>query len=370
MKKNALAIALSLAGMGTANAAAPLDLPLDRLDVAVSSPNGTWTPPPPAAGIGGPMLTWVHRGDLEDLATRNAVVDALGSGRAVLVTGFETMRDTERETFGYRSGGGIAAYWLSSSGVLETTSVDEGLSVADTRAILSRWLTRRLGAHDEPQGAEALPKRNLPVAEALTDTSADADYVPSLRIRDDRSFAAGRSIRTDIEVTRDISDSHDDKVIVVRSEVDQKPSFAGVFMPSVGFSPIGHGEQLWIADRYTVTNQLTGVDEPVPIRIAQVAPLTNGATDRAVSDKLTIKASSGLSVSALLGNITSNPQTPFKGKLAILYSKAREATREYDIAFNLKDYSIESGTRADEGTRAVDGSFRLHPTFRVMATIS
>jgi hypothetical protein len=204
----------------------------------------------------------------------------------------------------------------------------------------------------------ALPGMALATA-GLPTAPAAAGYVPRIETFATTPPSDDGSIRHHIVVLRDVSPSRDDKIVVVLADVDQAPAWNGV-LDKDGHHAHGVGVKLFIPDAYHVTTQVAlhgpGAPTPTPVKIS---PVSDGATDRTISEKVVVTTSNGLGSKLQLASDLLKAGTLLDGKLPVDVNDSDTRTEEYAVSMVLKDYSVEGLLREEVGMHAASWSFNL-----------
>lgn len=198
---------------------------------------------------------------------------------------------------------------------------------------------------------------------AAQDTRSVGSYVPRLEIRDSEVFDNGRSIHHDIVIVREVSPSIDEKVVIVRTVVNQVPSLHGLDMWGDRAREPDYGNILTMPSYYEVATTLTapGLDAG-QIRLISQAPRSDGTTERIIQDKVGVKTSVGTAASAELTSAVAKDGGFSLGKLPVSFNAGFEQTSERSVTMTLKDYFTESAaTRGDAGDVSALWRFRLAP---------
>lgn len=188
-------------------------------------------------------------------------------------------------------------------------------------------------------------------------------YVPRLEVRDDEAFPGGRSIHHDILIVREVSPGKDEKVILVKSVVNQAPSDVGPVWGDPSITEREYGPWLFLPNTYAVQTTL-GIDglPPAAVRMVRQAPRSDGTTDRTIQDKFSVKASLGIGGGAEVTSSVAKDGGVSLGKLPVSFSAGVESVAERSVTMTLKDYFTESGVTQDEvGDKTAFWHFRVAP---------
>lgn len=197
---------------------------------------------------------------------------------------------------------------------------------------------------------------------AVTDVSAQSSsakgsgYAPRLSVSNSGGDNKGRSIRHEIVVLRDVDASSDDKVILVKTVVDQAPSVSTLTWYGEPTN-YAYGTTFSVADGYLVSTHLVFGDgtQPAAVIESQV-PTSDGATERNITE--TVRTSASIGVSAAPESLA----TLALGKLPLSASAGAERGEERSVTMTLKDYSVSSHSGMDaEGRPRVGWRFSLAP---------
>lgn len=186
-------------------------------------------------------------------------------------------------------------------------------------------------------------------------------YVPHIEIRDGDAFEGNRSIHHDIVVVRDVNRYRDEKVILVRSTVQQRPSYAGLIWP---FDEPEHeyGIALSMADAYHVWTQVVAPGLPGDqVRLVRQAPRSDGATDRTIQDKISFKTSIGIGTGVETNGPLAKDGGLSLGKLPISFTSGLEKSTERTVSMTLKDYFTDSFVTRTDYSQVAAWAFRLAP---------
>lgn len=309
------------------------------------------------------QLLWVTSTELASRDMREIVADALLLGDAVLVSRNGTS-ETERAMFGFAGEAGMSVYRRSPDGVLDVMVIDDAIPIEDATARVTGWL-----AHSSPDAASTRSARlarqvagtNTSNTSKASDTANkldDGSYTPSLHVRVDKPFADGRRIFHDIKVMRDVTPSRDDKVVIVKTQVNQSSSRRGTWWNGVR-NPGGRAYYLLIPDRYRVTTGLNFADDASHVTLQAYAPLSDGKRTREVDTSLSIKASSNLSAAPDVLQSLVSFGTGLAGKMPLTLASGKERTETQSIKMILTDYTTHAIPATIGQTRAVSWEFPL-----------
>lgn len=234
-------------------------------------------------------LLWLDESELENVAARNQVNEALDSGLFVLLTSRHAHRSLDAHTFGFQADTRRAAYHRTADGELEVGSVADDVSPADAASFLSDWVKTHDRSASPAQGAA---RRTAPETTPLDGfTSSGYNYTPKATISQSKMFADGRLIKYDITVTRDVAGA-DRKFVTVRTTILQKPVLSGAYVKDKE-NPQDTGTHLWIPSQYDVMTSVMPVGEPTRVELASFIPTTEGATKQTHSWQIIAPAAEG-----------------------------------------------------------------------------
>lgn len=200
-------------------------------------------------------------------------------------------------------------------------------------------------------------------AAAAQSTSSTGGYMPRLEVRDSGVFDDGRSIHHDVVVVREVSPSRDEKVILVKTVVSQTPTAHILSMHPAWEREETYGMYMTIPATYEVETTLTGTAlGDKQIRLVSQMPRSDGATDRIIQDKVSVKTSVGAGTSAELTSAVEKGGGFSLGKLPVSFNAGFEQVSERSITMTLKDYFTEAvATRSDAGEVSAVWRFQLAP---------
>lgn len=366
--RHSLTLCLGLALMGSVShavaspastSAPPVYLRLSELGMALAADGHR----PSASPFAFPHLAgaetkarvlWLTSTELASREVRELVADALLLGDGVLVSRNGT-GDTERAMFGFAGESGMSVYRRSPDGVLDVMVIDDAMSVEDATARVAGWF-----AHFSPKAARPTPARlarQVDGAKAANKLD-DGSYTPSLQLRVDKPFADGRRIFHDIKVMRDVTPSRDDKVVIVKTQVNQAPSKRGTWWNGVP-NPGGKSYWLLIPDRYRVTTGLNFANDASLLTLQEYAPQSDGVKERTVNTSLSIKASSNVSAAPDVLQSLASMGAGTAGKLPLTLSSGKERTETESVTMTLKDYTTHVAPMTIGQSRAVTWEFPL-----------
>ncbi|MDQ7994288.1 MAG: RICIN domain-containing protein [Luteibacter sp.] len=229
-------------------------------------------------------------------------------------------------------------------------------------------MTRRKRAPDRTRHPEpwlvATVLAAAPFAAVVAqDARTVGGYVPRLEVRDSDVFDNGRSIHHDIVVVREVSPRVDEKVVIVKTVVNQLPTVQGLHMWGGRESEDNYGNILTLPLHYEVETTLTAPDlQDGQVRLISQAPRSDGATDRTFVDKVGVKTSVGAGASTELTAAVSKDSGFSWGKLPVSFNAGFEQTSERSVTMTLKDYFTESAvTKNAAGEASALWRFRLAP---------
>lgn len=184
------------------------------------------------------------------------------------------------------------------------------------------------------------------------------EYVPRIVKHDQRILDQGRGIRQEITVLREVTRDRDEKIVIVKSVVDNRSKNNGT--PWNGaFGVKDEGYWILVPETYHVDTYVSASEPDTRIILQDQAPRTDGSTDRQINEKITTKVSSGVSMPLDIANALEQTGVfPF-GKAPITLTSGKELTEEYSVTMTLKDYSVESFPRLGEGKQSASWKFNL-----------
>ncbi|WP_036138382.1 RICIN domain-containing protein [Luteibacter sp. 9135] len=366
--RHPLSLCLSLALMGTvghavaspaSTSAPPVYLRLSELGTALAA-DGQRTSashfsfPHLAGAETKARLLWLTSTELASREVRELVAEALLLGDGILVSRNGT-GDTERAMFGFAGQSGMSVYRRSPDGVLDVMVIDDAMSVEDATARVTDWFAR-----SSPKAGRPTPVRLARQVDGVNaaDKLDDGSYTPSLQLRVDKPFADGRRIFHDIKIMRDVTPSRDDKVVIVKTQVNQAPSRRGTWWNGAP-NPGGKAYYLLVPDRYRVTTGLNFADDASLVTLQEYAPVSDGVKERTVNHSLSIKASSNLSATPDVLAALASVGAPSAGKLPVMLSSGRERMETQSVTMTLKDYTTHVTPVTIGQSRGVSWAFPL-----------
>lgn len=381
-----IAVAVALGMAGEAALATRLDvryLRLDDLPAVLASTRGdpsAWNTPVSLKGMTliqaaqsvNPVIAWVPASALAPLGARADALDIVLSGVSLLVTATPGESRYEASVFGVQATTASVLYQPLPDGTLHLHLFDDNAdALAEGRiaqAIVgdAHELIRNTAGH--PAAVAAGRPGNVLMAFTASQ-DAPAQQVPTKLWGASKNDRNGARIALMATVTRDISRTHDSKLITVKTEaeviphqrgLDKKIPFALAWLPVWPINLIPNGPGIYVPGEYGISNWVEWPEDEAPnVRLLSYHPTTDGSTDRHVVDKHVTTSTWGVSVSPEASRGLTDGKVSASGKVAASFSYSESKTDEQSVTMTLKDYSTAFNEFATENQTEAAWRFPL-----------
>lgn len=337
-------------------------LRLSDLPTVLASTGGvpsTWTTPSALKGTSlsrasawaDPVIAWVPASALTSPGARAEALDIVSSGVALLVTATPGERRNEAALFGVEAVEATVLYQPLRTGGLHL-HLFEDTSDPSARAAVARQVVedaRRLAAPANTR--ERTDQRFAPFARLSVEPreATQSRETPTQLWGASKNHANGSRMSLTATVTRDVSRSHDSKLITVKSVAEVIPHQRGLdtnknnplwWVPIWPYSMLPHGAGIYVPGEYGMSTWLAWPDNETPgARLLNYHPTTDGSTDRTIADTHVTTSTWGVSVSPEVSRGLTDGKISSSGKLPASFSYSQTNTDEQSVTMTLKDYS-------------------------------
>lgn len=300
-----------------------------------------------------PVIAWVPASALSHAAARAEALDIVSSGVALLVTARTDEQRYEAALFGVEATEATVLYQPLRQGGLHLHLFEDTVDPAARAAIANHVIAdaRRLATAavvDDVNGPRFVPFTRS-FAQGQPTAPAPARETPVKLWGASKNHANGARVAFTATVTRDISRTHDSKLITVKSEAEVIPHQRGLdtrkdnplwWVPIWPYTMLPHGAGIYVPGEYGMSTWLMWPDNETPgARLLTHHPRTDGSTDRSITDKHVTTTTWGVSVSPEASKGLADGKISTSGKLPASFSYSETHTDEQSVTMTLKDYS-------------------------------
>ena len=309
-------------------------------------------------------MAWLDEATLDDPATHAFALQALASGRALLVTAREERSPDTIRRADFISRHRRTIYRQDADGAFASATVPDDMTPAEAASFLADWLDRDMVFSDQADDEPTILFDEAPTTRRLAELPPGASYVPRKPFRKQTfPLPNGQSITYDISIVRDLTANSDNdrKLIAVQARMNLRPGrnlawWNGTFRET-------KGSHFFIPKSYDIKMAIEPLKGSPTVDLSDFQPRNAKPTNQRIDTQIAVQSSVGTGIAPGILELLIGAGTDPVGALSklpslLLPDDGATNTETKTVSMNVDDYWV---TAATPDSRHIAWRFELSP---------